>query len=160
MVCLGNICRSPTAEGVLLQKLSEAGLSEAVVVDSAGTGDWHIGQNPDKRAQAHALARGYDISALRARQITPQDFERFDFVLAMDHKNLATLRALCPPARQGRIKLLMDFAPAAAPADIADPFFGEAADFEHVIDCCERASAGLIETLAECVDAAPKKSQA
>ncbi|KGS00942.1 MULTISPECIES: low molecular weight protein-tyrosine-phosphatase [Burkholderia] len=148
-VCLGNICRSPTAEGVMRHQVAAAGLDEAIAIDSAGTGDWHAGEAPDARAQQAARTRGYDLSALRARQIGAADFERFDLVLAMDSANFAELRKRCPPQHQGKIRLLMEYASDASAREIADPYFGGARGFERVLDQCEDACRGLLERLRE-----------
>lgn len=148
-VCLGNICRSPTAEGVMRRQVAAAGLDGAIEIDSAGTGDWHVGEAPDARAQQAARARGYDLSALRARQIGDADFERFDLVLAMDGANLAALRKRCPPQYRGKIRLLMEFAGDGSAGDIADPYFGGARGFEQVLDQCEAACRGLLDSLRE-----------
>jgi protein-tyrosine phosphatase len=146
-VCLGNICRSPTAESVMRAQIDEAGLTERIFVDSAGTGDWHIGKAPDDRAQHAGLQRGYDLSALRARQITPHDFDRFDLLLAMDEKNLGHLRQLCPPEQRAKIRLLMEFASTTASREVSDPYFGGSAGFELVLDQCEDACRGLVAHL-------------
>jgi len=135
--------------------LEEARLTDRVIVDSAGTGDWHIGDAPDERAQHAARTRGYDLSPLRARQITAADFERFDVVIAMDDKNVAALKQVCPPAQRDKIRLLMEFAPASVAAfastldsrEVVDPYFGGAAGFERVLDQCEVACRGLIAAL-------------
>lgn len=148
-VCLGNICRSPTAEGVMRHQVAAAGLDGAIEIDSAGTGDWHVGEAPDARAQQAARARGYDLSALRARQIGDSDFERFDLVLAMDGANLAALRKRCPPQYRGKVRLLMEFAGDGSAGDIADPYFGGARGFEQVLDQCEAACRGLLDSLRE-----------
>lgn len=148
-VCLGNICRSPTAEGVMRHQVAAAGLDGAIEIDSAGTGDWHVGEAPDARAQQAARARGYDLSALRARQIGDADFERFDLVLAMDGANLAALRKRCPPQYRGKVRLLMEFAGDGLAGDIADPYFGGARGFEQVLDQCEAACRGLLDSLRE-----------
>lgn len=148
-VCLGNICRSPTAEGVMRYQVAAAGLDGAIEIDSAGTGDWHVGEAPDARAQQAARARGYDLSALRARQIGDADFERFDLVLAMDGANLAALRKRCPPQYRGKVRLLMEFAGDGSAGDIADPYFGGARGFEQVLDQCEVACRGLLDSLRE-----------
>ncbi|MBN3790575.1 low molecular weight protein-tyrosine-phosphatase [Burkholderia sp. Ac-20353] len=148
-VCLGNICRSPTAEGVMRHQVEAAGLSDRVEIDSAGTGDWHVGEPPDARAQTAASARGYDLSALRARQVGVADFERFDLLLAMDEANLAELRRRCPPQFRGKLRLLMAFAPQALETEVADPYFGGAQGFEQVLDQCEDACRGLLDTLRE-----------
>jgi len=146
-VCLGNICRSPTAEGVMRHQVDAAGLAEHIAIDSAGTGDWHVGEPPDTRAQAAARIRGYDLSALRARQVSAADFERFDLLLAMDEANLAELRRRCPPEHRDKVRLLMEFASGAAETEVADPYFGGAQGFEQVLDQVERACAGLLNTL-------------
>ncbi|KAG8153892.1 low molecular weight protein-tyrosine-phosphatase [Burkholderia catarinensis] len=146
-VCLGNICRSPTAEGVMRHQVGAAALADRIAVDSAGTGDWHVGESPDTRAQAAARSRGYDLSALRARQVSPADFERFDLLLAMDEANLAELRRRCPPQHRDKVRLLMEFAPGSTETEVADPYFGGAQGFEQVLDQVERACAGLLETL-------------
>lgn len=148
-VCLGNICRSPTAEGVMRHLVNEAGLDERIHIDSAGTGDWHIGAAPDPRAQHAAGARGYDLSALRGRQIGPADFEQFDFVLAMDEANVAALRSVCPATLHHKIRLLMEFASPATAREVSDPYFGGAEGFEAVLDQCEAACAGLLAVLRE-----------
>ncbi|MGN7983151.1 low molecular weight protein-tyrosine-phosphatase [Burkholderia sp. 22313] len=146
-VCLGNICRSPTAEGVMRHQVDAAGLADRIAIDSAGTGDWHVGEPPDTRAQAAARMRGYDLSALRARQVSTADFERFDLLLAMDEANLAELRRRCPPEHRGKVRLLMEFAPGVAETEVADPYFGGAQGFEQVLDQVERACAGLLDSL-------------
>lgn len=143
--CMGNICRSPTAEGVMRAKLAAAGLD--VEVDSAGTHGYHVGDPPDERSQAHAQRRGYDLGALRARQLLAEDFERFDLVLAMDRANLDHARALCPPARRERLQLLMDYAPHAGSPHVPDPYYGGAAGFDAVLDLVEAACDGLIASL-------------
>ncbi|MDS0857884.1 low molecular weight phosphotyrosine protein phosphatase [Burkholderia pseudomultivorans] len=146
-VCLGNICRSPTAEGVMRHQVDAAGLADRIDVDSAGTGDWHVGEPPDTRAQAAARLRGYDLSALRARQVGAADFERFDLLLAMDEANLAELRRRCPPQHRDKVRLLMEFSPGATETEVADPYFGGAQGFEQVLDQVERACEGLLQTL-------------
>jgi protein-tyrosine phosphatase len=146
-VCLGNICRSPTAEGVMRHALERAGLGH-VTLDSAGTGHWHVGEPPDPRTTRAAAKRGYDLSELRARQFTAQDFADFDLVVAMDRQNLAAIERLAkscagpvPP-----IRLLRSFDPTAAEhAEVPDPYAGGASGFEDVLDICERACAGLVE---------------
>jgi protein-tyrosine phosphatase len=143
MVCLGNICRSPTAEGVLRAKLAAAGLEAQVHVDSAGTGSWHVGSPPDERSQRHALRRGYDLSALRARQVAERDFHEFDLILAMDADNLADLRRLAPE-RGGRA-LVRLFAEAPVP----DPYAGGPAGFERVLDMVEAACDAWVDDLAQ-----------
>lgn len=141
-ICMGNICRSPTAEGVMRAKLAAVGLD--VEVDSAGTHGYHVGAPPDERSQQHALRRGYDLSTLRARKLEARDFERFDLVLAMDDDNLANARRLCPPGQRHRLKLLMDYAPHAGNPHVPDPYYGGAAGFDEVLDLVEAACDGLI----------------
>lgn len=143
-VCLGNICRSPAAEGVFRALVAREGLDGKIVCDSAGTGSWHIGEPPDKRMRAAARRRGVDLDALRGRQVTVADFERFDYVLAMDDDNLANLQALCPPGRAGRLARFLDFAPEAGRSDVPDPYYGGEAGFERVLDLVEMASKGLL----------------
>jgi len=149
MVCMGNICRSPTAEGVLRHKLQQAGLAGQVEVDSAGTHGYHVGDPPDRRSQRHALDRGYDLSALRARRVGDADFDRFDYVLVMDDENHAELDRVCPPGRRERLRLLMSFAPAAGEPHVPDPYYGDAAHFERVLDLVELACDGLVDHLRE-----------
>jgi len=143
--CMGNICRSPTAEGVMRAKLAAAGLD--VEVDSAGTHGYHVGAPPDERSQQHAARRGYDLSPLRARKLVAADFTRFDLVLAMDDDNLANALALCPPEQRHRLKLLMDYAPHAGNPHVPDPYYGGAAGFDEVLDLVEAACDGLVNTL-------------
>lgn len=127
--------------------VEKAGLGDCIAVDSAGTGDWHVGEAPDERAQQAAGRRGYDLSDLRARQIGEGDFRRFDFVVAMDEANVDALTQICPPDRRDTIRLLMEFAPQAQSRVVADPYFGGAAGFETVLDQCESACAGLLDAL-------------
>jgi protein-tyrosine phosphatase len=147
MVCMGNICRSPTAEGVLRHKLEGAGLADAVAVDSAGTYGGHVGDPPDARAQRHAKARGIDLSRLRARRVTEDDFRRFDLVLAMDDDNLTALAAL-RPADGVEPRLLTSFARRGAAArDVPDPYYGGPQGFDLVLDLIDDACDGLLEHL-------------
>jgi protein-tyrosine phosphatase len=142
-VCLGNICRSPTAEAVMRKLATDAGVE--LTLDSAGTGDWHVGELPDPRSRAAAARRGYDLGH-RARQFTAADFERFDLVLAMDLDNLAHLRRLAGARRAPPIRLLRAFEPGAPDdAEVPDPYSGAGDDFDRVLDICERACRGLLE---------------
>ncbi|AQU82081.1 MAG: low molecular weight phosphotyrosine protein phosphatase [Halomonas sp.] len=145
-VCLGNICRSPTAEGVFQHALDEAGLHGLVGVDSCGVSDWHVGKAPDERAQQAAKRRGVDISHLRARQLTASDFLDFDYVLAMDHANLQAMRALQPEESRAHVGLFLAFA-GSPDAEVPDPYYGGDEGFEGVLDMVEAASAGLIAEL-------------
>ncbi|PAU75693.1 low molecular weight protein-tyrosine-phosphatase [Halomonas salipaludis] len=147
-VCLGNICRSPTAEGVFRRRLADAGLSEVVEVDSCGTGGWHIGKAPDARAQAAARQRGVDVSQLRARQLDAADFARFDYLLAMDDDNLASLEAMRPDDCTAHVGLLLDFAGEPGRA-VPDPYYGGEQGFDEVFALVERAADGLIEHLRQ-----------
>jgi protein-tyrosine phosphatase len=147
-VCLGNICRSPTAHGVFQHMLNEHQLQHQVLVDSAGTGDWHIGKAPDGRAQQTARQRGFDISPLRARQINQTDFENFDFILAMDKHNLADLKAMQPDRFKGYLGLFLDFAPHQPLKEVPDPYYGGEEGFNQVFDLVTSASQGLLEHLS------------
>lgn len=146
-VCLGNICRSPTAEAVARLRFEAVGLG-AVEVASAGTGGWHVGKTPDMRAQQAAAARGYDMRSLRAAQVRRQDFADFDLILAMDKDNLADLESRQPAIKQGaKLALLMDYAPGRAGEEVPDPYYGEGDGFAHVLDMIEEAVDGLIAAL-------------
>ncbi len=147
-VCLGNICRSPTAHGVFEQMVQQRGLEERIVIDSCGTGDWHIGRAPDRRASAAAKARGYDLEHLRARQVTAQDFHSFDYILAMDNNNLADLCALQPQGFTGTLRLFLDYAPQFGEREVPDPYYGGDEGFDHVLDLVEAASEGLLREIA------------
>jgi protein-tyrosine phosphatase len=148
MVCLGNICRSPTAEGVLRHKLAAAGLADRVRVDSAGTSGYHIGDPPDPRSCRHALRRGIDLSGLRARRLAAEDFDRFDLLLAMDDDNLADMRRLCPSGREDRLRMLLSFATAATGVrEVPDPYAGGPDGFETVLDLVDEACDGLVAHL-------------
>ncbi|OQA31920.1 MAG: Low molecular weight protein-tyrosine-phosphatase YfkJ [Betaproteobacteria bacterium ADurb.Bin341] len=146
-VCMGNICRSPTAEGVFRHLLKRHGLENKVEVDSAGTHGYHVGESPDLRTQRAALERGYDLSQIRARRVAPQDLEYFDLVLAMDKNNLDSLRRMAPPDKQDRIKLLMDYSENFDDDEVPDPFYGLGYDFDLVIDMVEDAAKGLAKAL-------------
>lgn len=146
-VCMGNICRSPTAEGVFKGLVEKAGLTDKISSDSAGTHDYHIGEPPDPRAQCAAQSRGYDLSSLCARQVSRRDFSEFDYVLAMDEANLRQLKRLCPPEHADKLKLFMEFAGDVATREVPDPYYGGSQGFERVIDLVEQASKGLLEHL-------------
>lgn len=146
-VCLGNICRSPSAEGVFRARLEHTPLAEHVQVDSAGTAAWHVGKAPDARSQAAALRRGYDLSALRARQVSVDDFHRFDFLFAMDDDNLARLRAMQPAGSRARLSLFLDLVPKPGVREVPDPYYGGEAGFERVLDLLEAASDALVAHL-------------
>jgi protein-tyrosine phosphatase len=146
-VCMGNICRSPTAEGVFRKLLAERAPELDVQVDSAGTHGYHTGEPPDPRACRAAERRGVDLTALRARQVTARDFEHFELVLAMDEQNRTFLIDAAPVEHHGRIRLLLEFAPQLARREVPDPYYGGSTGFEHVLDLVEEAAAGLIEHL-------------
>jgi protein-tyrosine phosphatase len=148
-VCLGNICRSPTAEGVFRHLLAQEARDLEVAVDSAGTADYHVGAPPDVRSQRHALARGIDLSALRARQLTVDDYRDFDLLLAMDRDNLSALERRRPAGAAARLQLFMDYAPELGTSEVPDPYYGEAAAFERVLDLTAAASRGLIRVLQQ-----------
>ena len=144
-VCMGNICRSPTAEAVFRRLVEDAGLSERIQIDSAGTHDYHIGSQPDKRSQYSALQRGYDMSKLRGRQVEAADFDCFDYVLAMDHNNLSILNSLCPNDKRERLGLFLEYASRHAEREVPDPYYGEGDGFERVLDMVEDAAQGLLK---------------
>jgi protein-tyrosine phosphatase len=148
-VCLGNICRSPTAEGVLRYLAGQGAPELCLEIDSAGTGDYHIGAPPDPRSQRAALARGIDISGLRARQVAVSDFERFDLILAMDRQNLHDLQALKPRGCRASLRLFLEYAPELNRDDVPDPYERGSAVFEEVLDLTTAASRGLLASLKQ-----------
>lgn len=148
MVCLGNICRSPTAEAVLRAQLSAEGLDRVIAVDSAGTSDWHIGEPPDPRSMRAAAERLYDLTALRARQIRSSDFEEFDHILAMDRQNLEVLQELCPVEHQHKLQLLLEYGDTGWD-EVPDPYNSERDGFDLVLDLAEGACADLLRQLCE-----------
>lgn len=143
-VCMGNICRSPTADGVFQKKVRLTGLAQVVRVDSAGTHNYHPGSPPDERSQSHAQLRGYDLSSLRARQIHAADFAAFDLILAMDWDNLALLQADCPAEHQHKLRRLTEFCQTHSATAVPDPYYEGAAGFETVLDLVEDACEGLL----------------
>ena len=143
-VCTGNICRSPTAEGVFSKVVREAGLAARVEIDSAATHDYHPRAAPDPRTVQHGKLHGYDLSALRQRVLVAADFERFDLVLVMDRANWTSAAPLCPAQFTSRLRYLLDFAPETGRQEVPDPYHGEAPDFELVIDLVEAAARGLL----------------
>ena len=150
-VCLGNICRSPSADGMLRKKLAEHGLDEKVTVDSAGTGDWHIGKAPDQRSQAAAAARGYAISNLRARQVVAEDFDKFDYVLAMDKSNIENMKEFMP---NGKVRtqpelILERFGNDKSITEVPDPYYGGEEGFQTVLDLLETACDNLVLELKQ-----------
>ena len=146
-VCLGNICRSPASEGVFRTVVTNAGLDSVISIDSAGTGDWHVGDPPDPRGQAAALKRGYDLSDQRARKVTIRDFKQFDYIIGMDSSNCADLAAIAPEAARDKIKLFLNYAPHLGRRDVPDPYYGGLEGFENVLDMLEEASKGLLREI-------------
>ncbi len=147
-VCTGNICRSPTAEGVFRRLVAEAGLSGRITADSAGTHGYHCGEPPDPRSCQAAKARGFDLSALRARKLTTADFHEFDHILAMDRGHLAHLRRMAPAAATAVVGMFLDDAlPGGAEREVPDPYYGEGRHFEEVLDLCEQGARALLERI-------------
>jgi len=153
-VCLGNICRSPTAEGVLRALAAREAPDLPLEVDSAGTAGYHVGEPPDPRMRAAAGRRGYDLNTLRARIVEPRDFERFDLILAMDRENLAVLRRRAPEVVHERLRLFLEFAEDAERQEVPDPYYGGANGFEEVLDLVEAAARGLLRYLRQTARAA------
>ncbi|MDR1996402.1 low molecular weight protein-tyrosine-phosphatase [Azonexus sp.] len=145
LVCMGNICRSPTAEGVLRAYIQQNRLEDKVEVDSAGTHGYHVGEAPDARTQRAAMVRGYDLSQLRARKVARQDLDYFDLILAMDRTNLDNLQRLATPEQSQRIKLFMEYAKHFEDDEVPDPYYGLGHGFDIVLDMVEDAAQGLIE---------------
>ncbi len=148
-VCMGNICRSPTAEGVFRHKVKAAGLEDTIDIDSAGTIAYHIGHPPDQRAQKAALKRGIDLSSQRARKVTAKDFEAFDFVIAMDSDNHYELESICPSGLEDKLHMFLKFAQNSSESDVPDPYYGGGNGFETVLDLVEEAAEGLLAHLQE-----------
>ncbi len=145
-VCMGNICRSPTAEGVFRHFVESAGLLEIITVDSAGTHAYHVGETPDRRSQAAAERRGYSLDRIKARRVRESDFEEFDLILAMDRDNLANLKAVSDAIHHHKIRLFLEYSPGPE-SEVPDPYYGGATGFERVLDLIEDASERLIEEL-------------
>jgi len=147
MVCTGNICRSPTAEGVFLKLVEDAGLADRIIVDSAGTHDYHVGEPPDARTVEAAARRGYDLSRLRARKFQREDFQRFDLVLAMDRDNQGILARLAQPSASHRLRMMMEYASRFRETEVPDPYYGGPDGFDRVLDMLEDAAQGLLAAL-------------
>jgi protein-tyrosine phosphatase len=147
LVCMGNICRSPTAEGVVRAYIKNNGLGDVVEVDSAGTHGYHVGEAPDSRTQRAAMVRGYNLSQLRARKVARQDLDYFDLILAMDKSNLDNLRRMSPPEMHDRIRLFMDYARNFDDDEVPDPYYGLGHGFDLVLDMVEDAAQGLVDDL-------------
>ncbi|HKE94796.1 MAG TPA: low molecular weight protein-tyrosine-phosphatase [Povalibacter sp.] len=148
-VCMGNICRSPTAEGVFRRLLADRQIDFPIEVDSAGTHDYHVGEPPDARSIAAARRRGVDLSGLRARMVDTRDFESFDLIVAMDEQNLRELQQRAAPMYRQRLRLMMDYAPEAGRRGVPDPYYGGPQGFEEVLDLLEQAAAGLLRELQD-----------
>lgn len=148
-VCMGNICRSPTAEGVFADLVRRHGFDDRVIVDSAGTHAYHIGNPPDPRACAAALRRGVDLSTQRARRVQAEDFDLFDHILVMDRENLELIEERCPAHRRERVELFLSYAPHLGVDEVPDPYYGGLAGFERVLDMIEAASEGLLRSIRE-----------
>jgi protein-tyrosine phosphatase len=148
-VCTGNICRSPTAEGVFRKLVADAGMSEAILADSAGTHAYHVGEPPDPRAQSAAARRGYDLSGLRARRIERADFEHFDMIVAMDLEHFEILSRMADPASSRKLRMMMSFGKRFSEKDVPDPYYGEPQEFERVLDMLEDAARGLLDALRQ-----------
>jgi len=148
-VCMGNICRSPTAQGVFRALAQEAGLADAIEIDSAGTHAYHVGKAPDRRAQQTARRRGMSLEDLRARAATEEDMARFDYVVVMDQDNFHDLLGICPPQYERKVHLLMDFAPELRVREVPDPYYGAERGFEQVFDMIEAAASGLLRHIQE-----------
>lgn len=146
-VCMGNICRSPTAEGVFRRLVCQEGLEEWFEIDSAGTHAYHIGNPPDERAQKAAMARGIDLSNIRARQVSHADFETFDHILVMDRDNYDTLSFVCPRYHSHKVKLFLEYLPNDKVKEVPDPYYGGGKGFEQVLDLVEQASAGFLNSV-------------
>lgn len=159
-VCMGNICRSPTAEGVLRHILRQKGLEDRVEVDSAGTHGYHAGETPDQRTQRAAAVRGYDLSEMRARKVASQDLEYFDQILAMDRNNLDVLKRICPAEKHDRLGLLMSYSKSFDDDEVPDPYYGLGHGFDLVLDMIEDAAQGLVESIEQQLqeNAAPQSS--
>jgi protein-tyrosine phosphatase len=146
-VCMGNICRSPTAHGVFRRLVEARGLGEHIETDSAGTHAYHVGNPPDERAQACALRRGYELSGLCARRVNETDFDYYDYILAMDRENLHNLKSICPGEHSGKLALFMRYAQDTDESEVPDPYYGGSRGFERVLDMIEAASEGLLTHL-------------
>jgi protein-tyrosine phosphatase len=146
-VCMGNICRSPTAHGLFLKMIEDESLSHLIDVDSAGTHAYHVGEAPDPRARDAAARRGIDLERLRARKVTAEDFDRCDYVLAMDRDNFERLEMICPAGQEAKLRLFLDFAADQPVREVPDPYYGGESGFERVLDLIEAASLGLLDDI-------------
>jgi len=156
-VCLGNICRSPTAEGVFRHLVQKQKLEKFLEIDSAGTHAYHVDAPPDERAQAACARRGIDIAHLRGRRATADDIRQFDYILAMDRENYENLLAICPAGHEPKVRLFMEFAPNRREREVPDPYFGGISGFDRVLDMIEDAAQGLLEDIRRTRLQPPKK---
>lgn len=143
-VCMGNICRSPTAHGVFRQLVEESGYAHDIYIESSGTHAYHVGESPDRRAQQTARSRGLDLSDLRAQKVRSEDFENFDYILAMDYDNHSILDSQCPQAHKPKLHMFLEFAQGVSETEVPDPYYGGASGFDHVFDLVENGSRGLL----------------
>lgn len=148
-VCLGNICRSPTAHGVFRHLVQQEGLEQQIHIDSAGTHAYHVGEPPDSRAQSTARQRGIQLDDLRARRVTDSDFAEFDYILAMDQENYDNLHRICPPQHRDKLALFLTFAPEQEAREVPDPYYGGDQGFEYVMNLVESASRGLLADIRQ-----------
>ncbi|MFV1973137.1 MAG: low molecular weight protein-tyrosine-phosphatase [Thiohalobacterales bacterium] len=148
-VCMGNICRSPTAQGVFEHLVNSEALADAIEIDSAGTYAYHVGEAPDERARAAAMKRGIDLGGQQARRVAEPDFQEFDYVLAMDRDNYAELLSICPSGHADKLSLFLEFAPELDVQEVPDPYYGGITGFERVLDLIEQASRGLLADIRE-----------
>ena len=144
---MGNICRSPTAEGVFAKYVRDANLADVIEIDSAGTHAYHVGEQPDSRSQKTALRRGVDLSSQRARRVVAEDFNQFDYVLAMDRDNQQRLQSICPPGSEYKLQLFLSYAPNLEQDEVPDPYYGGPMGFERVLDMIEEAAKGLLQDI-------------
>ncbi|HID81326.1 MAG TPA: low molecular weight phosphotyrosine protein phosphatase [Chromatiales bacterium] len=148
-ICMGNICRSPTAHGVFAHQVAEAGLNHVIEIDSAGTHAYHVGEPPDHRAQNTARQRGYDLSDLRARKVQSIDCEEYDYLIVMDQDNLVDVKALCTNGSHEKVQLFLRYAENTNTQEVPDPYYGGSRGFDHVLDLVEAASAGLLQEIRQ-----------
>ena len=146
-VCMGNICRSPTAHGVFRKLVHDEGFAKHIYIESSGTHAYHVGESPDQRAQHTARGRGIDLSDLRAQKVKTSDFENFDYVLAMDDDNYSILESVCPTRYRDKLHMFLDFAPAASLREVPDPYYGGPGGFDHVFDLVAEGSRGLLDEI-------------
>lgn len=148
-VCMGNICRSPTAHGVFRKMVQDEGYADDIYIESSGTHAYHVGETPDQRAQQTAFGRGIDLTDLRAQKVKSTDFQNFDYILAMDHDNFAILSSSCPAEHRNKLHMFLDFAEGVSIREVPDPYYGGASGFDHVFDLVEAGSRGLLQDIIQ-----------